>query len=469
MNKILLKTTCKKQLADLHTPVGIYLKIRDKFPNSVLLESADNSIAENSFSFIGIQPIAGIKVHNGVLSYYYPNQNLIEEDLEPSMNISEKVWGFIQSFELEDSFDSNLPQGFIGYTSYEGIQLLRPNFTSESSNDIPEFNYQLYQYLIAIDHYKNEMFICENSILGMDSHIQEIEKLIRTRDYPEYPFTSVGNEKSNFSDPEFVDKINKAIQKAKEAEVSQLVLSRSFSKNFSGDEFNVYRCLRSINPSPYLFYFDYGAYKIFGSSPESQLVIKDGKAIMHPIAGTVKRTGDEEKDMLAIQALKVDPKENTEHDMLVDLAMQELKIFSSEVKISYLKKVKKYSHVIHLVSQLVGKIKLATNPFEALSISLPAGTLSGAPKEKAMELIKKYEKTPREFYAGCIGFVGFDGSLNKAIIIRSFLSQDQSLRYQAGAGIIAESNSESELQEVNNKVNALRQAVAEANRLFSEA
>lgn len=469
MNKILLKTTCKKQLADLHTPVGIYLKIRDKFPNSVLLESADNSIAENSFSYIGIHPIAGIMVHENLLSYYFPNQEMIEEELDTSINISEKLWNFIQSFEIETALDSNIPQGFIGYTSYEGIQLLRPKISIERSSGIPEINYQLYQYLIAIDHYKNEMFICETSVNGMESQVEEIEKLIQTRDYPEYPFSVIGEERSNFSNPEFIGIVEKAIQKAKKAEVSQLVLSRSFSKGFSGDEFNVYRCLRSINPSPYLFYFDYAAYKIFGSSPESQLVIKNGEAIMHPIAGTVRRTGNEEHDMLAIQALKADPKENTEHDMLVDLAMQDLKNFSSEVKISYLKKVKKYSHVIHLVSQLVGEIKPGTNPFEALSISLPAGTLSGAPKEKAMELIKKYEKTPRGFYAGCIGFVGFDGSLNKAIIIRSFLSQNQALHYQAGAGIIAESNSESELQEVNNKVNALRQAVAEADSLFSKA
>lgn len=470
MEKINVHTTCKKMLADLYTPVSIYLRIRDQFPGSVLMESADNSVAENSFSFIGIHPIAGIEIQGNHLEYKYPNKQPISEKITPAHTTATKVWEFMQGFVVKGQVNKNIPQGFLGYTSYEGIQILRAEKEAsqlKANREIPELRYRLYQYMIAIDHYKNEMFLCENTIEGLPSHLDEIEKLIRIKACPQYPFYCATQEESNMSDEAYKEIVQEAIKHCQSGELSQLVLSRSFQKKFTGDEFNVYRCLRSINPSPYLFYFDYGDYKLFGSSPESQLIIKNGKSIIHPIAGTVRRSGNESEDQKATQHLLQDPKENAEHDMLVDLAIGELDQFSTEVKVAHQKTVKTYSHVIHLVSEVVGKIKENANALQALGITLPAGTLSGSPKNKSLAYIEQYEPTPRGFYAGCIGFIGFNGELNQAIMIRSFLSKDNRLRYQAGAGIIAQSKPESELQEVYNKIGALQQAITQAHQLFS--
>lgn len=470
MKKITIKTTCNKMLADLYTPVSIYLRIRDRFPGSVLMESADNSVAENSFSFIGIHPIAGIEVHGRQMEYKFPGELPQKEEMAPDTSIANKVWEFIQSFEPEGEINKNIPRGLMGHTSYEGIHLLKQgiDFKAPSRNsEVPELRYRLYQYIIAIDHFKNEMFLCENNIAGIPSHFEEIEKLIRIKDCPQYPFFSAHQEESNMSDAEFKEIVAQAIAHCQKGELAQLVLSRSFSKKFTGDEFNVYRCLRSINPSPYLFYFDYGDYKIFGSSPESQLIIKNGQSVIHPIAGTVRRSGNEQMDHEATQKLLADPKENAEHDMLVDLAVSELNEFSNDVKVAHRKMVKTYSHVIHLVSEVVGKVGADTNPLKALAVTLPAGTLSGSPKDKSLTYIDQYEPTPRGFYAGCIGILGFNGEVNQAIMIRSFLSRNNQLRYQAGAGIIDQSKPESELQEVYNKIGALQQAIQQAHTLFS--
>ncbi len=261
------------------------------------------------------------------------------------------------------------------------------------------------------------------------------------------------------TDEAYMQMVQKGIKSCLRGDVFQIVLSRRFKKPFTGDEFNVYRTLRSINPSPYLFYFDYGDYRLFGSSPESQLIIKNGKAIVHPIAGTFKRTGDEEKDNALADALLLDAKENAEHTMLVDLARNDLSRVCTNVEVSQYRQVHYYSHVIHMVSEVTGKVAEGSNPFFLLAASFPAGTLSGAPKFKAMELIDAYEPTPRSYYGGCVGSIGFDGSCNHAIMIRTFLSKQNTLHYQAGAGVVAASNPESELHEVNNKLGALKKAI----------
>ena len=303
------------------------------------------------------------------------------------------------------------------------------------------------------------MFICENSIDGITSEIELVESLIKSKDVPTFPFKTKGEESSNLTDAAYIDMVKKGIASCHRGDVFQIVLSRRFEQSFSGDEFNVYRALRSINPSPYLFYFDYGDYKLFGSSPESQLIVQNGKAIVHPIAGTFKRTGNDETDKALAIKLEHDEKENAEHVMLVDLARNDLSRMCSEVEVTQYKKVNYYSHVIHLVSEVRGKVGSETNPFKLLAVSFPAGTLSGAPKFKAMQLIDGYEPTIRSYYGGAIGSIGFDGSCNHAIMIRTFLSKNNTLICQAGAGIVAASNPESELQEVNNKLNALKQAI----------
>jgi anthranilate synthase component 1 len=319
--------------------------------------------------------------------------------------------------------------------------------------------------VIAINHFKDELFICENQVQGLESEIAALESLIRSRDVPVYPFKSRGEELSNMSDSAYVDMVKKGIQSCFRGDVFQIVLSRRFQQSFTGDEFNVYRALRSINPSPYLFFFDYGDYKLMGSSPEAQLIIQNGKAVLHPIAGTFKRTGDDETDQLETERLLKDQKENAEHVMLVDLARNDLSRVCDQVQVAHYREVRYYSHVIHLVSEVTGKVQKNNNPFQLLANTFPAGTLSGAPKFKAMELIDTYEPTSRSYYGGAIGFVGFDGSCNHAIMIRTFLSKDNKLIYQAGAGIVAASVPESELQEVNNKLGALKKAIERAEAL----
>ncbi|HRO71050.1 MAG TPA: anthranilate synthase component I family protein, partial [Chitinophagaceae bacterium] len=339
--------------------------------------------------------------------------------------------------------------------------------TSRKNNgsSLPLMRYRLYQYVIAINHFKDELFICENRVAGVESELAVLESLIRSKDIPVYPFEAFGDEISNVSDADYMRMVEKGIASCHRGDVFQIVLSRRFEQKFRGDEFNVYRALRNINPSPYLFYFDYGDYKLMGSSPESQLVIRNGKAVVHPIAGTFKRTGDDETDHQLAESLLKDAKENAEHVMLVDLARNDLSRVCDNVTVSHYRQVQYFSHVIHLVSEVTGVVKPNSNPFELLAKTFPAGTLSGAPKFRAMELIDRYESTAREYYGGGIGFVGFDGSCNHAIMIRTFLSRGNTLYYQAGAGIVAASKPESELQEVNNKLGALKKAILNAGEL----
>jgi anthranilate synthase component I len=326
--------------------------------------------------------------------------------------------------------------------------------------------YRLYQYVIAINHYKDELLLLENKIAGLQSEIELVTSLINSKDVPVYPFKTTSDETSNMSDEDYVETVRKGIGSCYRGDVFQIVLSRRFQQSFVGDEFNVYRALRNINPSPYLFFFDYGDYKLIGSSPEAQLIIRNGKAVVHPIAGTFKRTGDDVIDQQKADELVKDPKENAEHVMLVDLARNDLSTACSNVQVNHYKQVQYYSHVIHLVSEVTGNVAEGTNPFEILFKTFPAGTLSGAPKYKAMQLIDEYEPTPRSFYGGAIGFVGFNGSCNHAIMIRTLLSKNNTLILQAGAGVVAASKPESELQEVNNKLNALKSAIEMASTIL---
>ena len=356
--------------------------------------------------------------------------------------------------------ETNFAQGLFGYTSFDAIPLFETiAFSDTKKSNIPLIRYRLYQYVIVFDHYKDELFICQNLLANEQSDTSLIESLIRNKDVPQFPFTPVGDERSNVSDEAYTAMVEKGIQHCLRGDVFQIVLSRRFEQSFKGDEFNVYRALRSVNPSPYLFFFDYGDYKLMGSSPEAQLIVRNNKAVMHPIAGTFKRTGNDEEDKALSVKLLEDAKENAEHVMLVDLARNDLSRSCTAVTVSQFKQVKFYSHVIHLVSEVVGTLGDDANPFNVLAQTFPAGTLSGAPKFKALEIIDGLEPTARGYYGGAIGFVGFNGDFNHAIMIRSFLSKDNTLYYQAGAGVVVSSNPKSELQEVNNKLNALKKAV----------
>ena len=468
MTMIRLKTTYKKLLADTVTPVSIYLKLRDKFQRPVLLESADYHGNENSFSYICCDPVAGFEVKDGILKESFPEKATRTEKVAGSQ-VMDRLEAFIKSFQTDESSFKFISNGLFGYTGYDAVRYFEHIPVQENKQDeygIPDMMYQVYRYVIAIDHFKNELYIFEHTPEGTPSKgLGAIELLIHHKDFPSYDFSLVGAETSNGSDEEFLENIEKGIGHCLRGDVFQIVLSRRFRQGFRGDEFNVYRALRSVNPSPYLFYFDYGSFKIFGSSPEAQLVIKGGKATIHPIAGTFKRTGDDEADAALARKLYDDPKENAEHVMLVDLARNDLSRAGSEVTVATYKEIQYYSHVIHLVSKVTGDLDKEMASAQMVADTFPAGTLSGAPKVKAMQLINTYETTRRGFYGGAIGFMGFNGDFNHAIMIRSFLSKDNQLSYQAGAGIVAKSDKASELQEVNNKLAALRQAARQANRI----
>jgi anthranilate synthase component I len=474
MKKIEIQTTFKKMLADVYTPVGIYLRLRDRFRDTILLESTDFHAGENSYSFIGINAVAGIEISDAAaIEFKLPGQTAERIKLDKAANVPELLYDFMKRFEIKEAAVKpvNVAQGLFGYTTFDAVQFFdltpSPSPKGEGGNSIPLMRYRLYQYVIAINHFKDELFICENHFTGIESEVGLIESLIKSKDVPGFPFKSIGEERLNITDAAYMDMVKKGVASCHRGDVFQIVLSRRFEQKFTGDEFNVYRALRSINPSPYLFYFDYGDYKLMGSSPESQLIVEKGKAIVHPIAGTFKRTGDDEEDKALAIKLENDEKENAEHVMLVDLARNDLSRMCSEVEVTQYKKINYYSHVIHLVSEVTGKVGPEANPFKLLATTFPAGTLSGAPKIKAMQLINEFETTARSYYGGAIGFIGFDQSVNHAIMIRTFLSRNNTLVYQAGAGVVAVSNPESELQEVNNKLNALKKAIKDATLLNS--
>lgn len=475
MKKTRITTSHKKLLADIYTPVSIYLRLRDRFRDTILLESTDFHANENNYSYIAVNAIAGIEIKDlNQLEYKLPMKEVVIIPIQGTTNVSEELWHFMQRFEIErvEVKPINIAQGVFGYTTYDAIPFfetldLTKNVVANSKDEfaIPLMRYRLYQYVIAINHFKDEMYICENHVAGLSSDSSLLESLIKSKDVPNYPFKISGEETSNLTNDQYLEIVNEGIRHCLRGDVFQIVLSRCFKQKFTGDDFQAYRALRSINPSPYLFYFDYGDYKLMGSSPESQIIIENGQAIVHPIAGTFKRTGDDARDKKLAGELLVDEKENAEHVMLVDLARNDLSRNCSNVKVTQFCKIQYYSHVIHMVSEVTGDVEAGTNPFKLLAASFPAGTLSGAPKYKAMELINKYENTSRSYYGGCIGFIGFDGSCNHAIMIRTFLSKNNTLVYQAGAGIVAVSNPENELNEVNNKLNALKTAIGMANTI----
>jgi len=464
MKKIKFKSITKTRIADTVTPVGLYLKLRDRFANTLLLESSDYHSKEESFSFICVEPVATIKAENHHLSFSYKGSQLASKKLEEG-NFYDVFQEYTGMVDLDcDPAIKNF-NGLYGYTTYDGVQYFENiEFTSkEAPSAIPLMQYSFFRFIIAINHFNDEMMLIENLEENETSRIGEIETIVKSKAYQTRDFSFVGEETSNCTDEDFKDYVTKGKEHCKRGDVFQIVLSRQFQQAFKGDEFNVYRALRSINPSPYLFYFDYGNFKLMGSSPEAQIKVGEGKAIINPIAGTFRRTGDMAEDIKLGKKLSEDKKENAEHVMLVDLARNDLSKHADHVSVEVFKEVQYFSHVIHLVSTVRGEIK--GNPIEIVGDTFPAGTLSGAPKYKAMQLIDKYENQTRGFYGGAVGVIGLDGSVNLAIAIRSFVSKNNILYSQAGAGIVIDSEEEKELQEVNNKLAALKKALVLAQEI----
>lgn len=461
------KTISKKILGDLHTPVSIYLKVRDIYPESALLESSDYHGNENSHSYIALCPLGSIGINNGESTAGFPGGIQEVKAMTEDYSVADAMNDFLKRFTVTGEYREAC--GLFGYTAFDAVRYFENIPVMEAhhaENDAPDMLYILHKYIMIFNHFKNELILVELVQEGEESSLQQIETLLENRNFASYNFQPVGPETSSITDEEYRAMVRQGVKHCmRGGDVFQIVLSRRFEQAFKGDDFKVYRALRSINPSPYLFYFDFGGFRIFGSSPETHCKVEDGHASIDPIAGTAFRTGNVAVDKQRTEALLADPKENAEHVMLVDLARNDLSRNAHGVQVDFYKEVQYYSHVIHLVSRVSGDINADSNPVKTYIDTFPAGTLSGAPKVRAMQLITDLEKHNRGAYGGCIGFIGFNGDLNQAITIRSFVSRGNVLYYQAGAGIVNQSNDERELQEVNNKLGALKKAIDLAETL----
>jgi anthranilate synthase component 1 len=469
-----IKTRSKRLLADTLTPVSIFLRIREQFPLSVILESADYHAMHNSFSYIACDPVASFILDNDVVTQEFPDGSKESFKLTSRKDAVNALQSFAAKFSPSKNDHSFITNGLFGHITYDSVSYFEDIEIQDKSEEtaIPQILYRVYRYVIAINHFKDELFLFEHAYAKEGTEaVFSNEGLDILELYVSNPKRSTSNfkitseEKNNIEDDDMREIIKKCIKHCLRGDVFQIVPSRRFSKTFTGDDFNVYRALRSINPSPYLFYFDGGDYHIFGSSPEKQIYIKDGTAEIHPIAGTFRRTGDDIKDAELARQLHADPKESAEHVMLVDLARNDLSRSSDHVEVNIFKEVQFYSHVIHLVSKVTGKMTKNTNPLQLVADTFPAGTLSGSPKHMAMSLINKMEPTNRSIYGGAIGYMDFNGNFNHAIAIRTFLSKNNTLFYQAGMGVVAKSDIETEMSEIHLKLGALRKAIEMAEEI----
>ncbi|GAB3520916.1 anthranilate synthase component I family protein [Emticicia fontis] len=474
MQKFGITTRHKRLLADMLTPVGIFQRIRNHFPHSVILESADYHAMHNSFSYIACDEVASFVLDNDIVTQKFPDGTKNEFPLANHKEAVGVLQSFASQFEMPKSDFNFITNGLFGHITYDSVEYFEDIEIQEKSAEttIPQILYRVYRYVIAINHFKDELYIFEHTYTpeGQEPQpakdgLETLEFFVKNPKVTNSKFKADSEETTNINDDDMRDIINKCIGHCLRGDVFQIVPSRRFSRKFEGDDFNVYRALRSINPSPYLFYFDGGDYHIFGSSPEKQIYIKDGQAEIHPIAGTFRRTGDDESDAELARQLHADPKESAEHVMLVDLARNDLSRSSDSVKVDIFKEVQFYSHVIHLVSKVTGKMHKGTNPLQLVADTFPAGTLSGAPKHNAMTIINRFEPTNRSIYGGAIGFMDFKGNFNHAIAIRTFLSKNNTLFYQAGMGVVAKSDVELEMKEIHLKLAALRKAIEMASEI----
>ena len=463
METFKFNTASRTVLGDLFTPVGVYLRLRDLYPQSALMECSDYHDATHSRSFIGIDPLASVAVAHGEACVKYPDGTTKTHEVTGDFSPSDAIHALIDNINIQG--ENKELFGLFGYTSFNSVRYLEPidvKDETQEKNDAPDILYILFRTVIAFDHHSNRLTA---ATLGSEETLDEVLRMMNRSNVQTYDFHPDGEASSTLTDEEHKANIRRGIAHCKRGDVFQIVLSRRFIQKYHGDDFKLYRALRSINPSPYLFYFDFGGFRIFGSSPETHCRIEGRRAYIDPIAGTTRRTGDAEADRKGAEFLRNDPKENAEHVMLVDLARNDLSRNCHDVKVDFYKDLQYYSHVIHLVSRVSGTLNDGADPVKAFMDTFPAGTLSGAPKVRAMQLISAYEPHNRGAYGGCIGVIGLDGSLNQAITIRTFVARGGELWFQAGGGIVARSNEEYELQEVNNKLGALRRAISLAEKM----
>ncbi len=477
---------------DLHTPVSAYLRLRDASPRSILMESSDFHTGRDSRSFIALEPLAEVGVAHGLGFQALPDGSRVEKSVSAAYPVDRLIRDFMRAFAFGPASgpdcDSNYPaiplEGVQGVKAAEGPKLAGCQlwgFTTfnatryfenipvkdetRAENDAPDLLYILFRFTLEFDHFRNALTLHELVPEGAEPQSARVERLLGRAGVNLYDFRPVGEVSSPITDEQHRENVRRGVAHCRRGDVFQVVLSRRFVQHYEGDDFQLYRALRSINPSPYLFYMDFGGYRILGSSPETHCRIADGRACIDPIAGTTPRTGDDAADARGAEFLRNDPKENAEHVMLVDLARNDLSRNCHGVQVDFYKELQYYSHVIHLVSRVSGTLDEGADPVRAFIDTFPAGTLSGAPKVRAMQIISELEPHNRGAYGGCVGSISFDGSLNQAITIRSFVSRAGELWFQAGSGIVVGSDAEYELQEVNHKLGALRKAIGLAAQL----
>lgn len=452
---------------DLETPINLFLKLCSA-PNSYLLESVTGGEKWGRYSYIGRNPVAVIKAHGSTVTIAERSGKIIQQQGE-ALQLIEDYLARYQAVSLP-----NLPDftgGAIGQISYDYVA----KFGKNNGFQFPEIHLLVFDQIIAYDHLKQNVIVIQNVSLDGDleanytqalRELTEVSQEIMER-VVEYPFLEQsapqlnGKLFSNETKESFMKKVIHAKQYIEKGVVSQVVLSQQFGLQTSINPFTAYRKLRSINPSPYLFYIDYGDYQLVGSSPELLVKVKDNLVETCPIAGTRPRGRTEAEDEAYAAQLLADQKELAEHLMLVELGKADLEKIArpGSVKTTKYLAIEKYSHVMHMVSHLVGELQANYTMFDAIEACLPAGTVSGSPKEKAMEIIAQLENHNRGIYAGAVGYLGFNGNMDLCITIRTLLFHQGKAYVQAGAGIVADSVPEKEYEETMIKARALLTAI----------
>lgn len=466
-----IRTTCLTTISDLTSPIAAYLRLRDHYEKTILLEGSDYHTAQDSRSFICCEPIAELRIDNGMVHRSFYGKSEPARPISTNTGFPEELASFLGSFHIEsEALPKGVVNGIFGYSSWDSIEYMENlRFTKQRDPQIsvPEARFIAYRYVLAFNPFKSEAYLLENHVEGAprDEGATELLRRAFSSQPRTHSFRALGLERSELSDEDFLKLIHTCKRHIARGDVFQIVPSRRYSQPFEGDDFQVYRALRVINRSPYLFYCDYGGYRLFGSSPEAQIVVHNRTAGIYPIAGTTFRTGDDTQDRQKVERLLEDPKENAEHCMLVDLARNDLSRHCKNVHVSEFREVQYFSHVIHLVSKVEGTLPTDGLAPQIMSDTFPAGTLSGAPKYRALQILDENEPHRRGHYGGCVGFFGFNGDAVLAIMIRSFLSKDNQLIYQAGMGVVHDSVPEIEVEEVHAKLRALRLAIKRAEEI----
>ncbi|HEY2981955.1 MAG TPA: anthranilate synthase component I [Anaerolineales bacterium] len=472
-----IETIVREISADLETPVSLYLKLRGQGA-SFLLESVEGGERIARYSFIGVAPKARYILRDGVIT-------IIEADSVRSVELrrGEDPTRFLQD-EMSRYNASRVPNaprftgGLVGYLGYEAVRYFEPSLMSQMhAADIPDGLYLLADTIVAFDHARRNIFLIANVLDGVtqaaNQKLDEIAARIREPLPPASNVSIKASEiTSNMTQPEFETIVRAAKEHIAAGDIFQVVLSQRFTRETAVEPFDVYRAVRRLNPSPYMFFFDFGRVDdeplyLVGSSPEMFVRLEGRTASLRPIAGTRPRGADPEADAALAEELLADPKERAEHVMLVDLGRNDLGRVCEygSIQVSDFFSIERYSHVMHIVSHIEGTLRPDQTAFDLVRAAFPAGTVSGAPKVRALEIIAELEADPRGLYAGMVGYFGFDGAMDTCLAIRTMVTDGKTVSVQAGAGIVADSDPANEYRETVNKASAMLRAIdiAETN------